>query len=72
MRIVQMLLTELSTDKLKSEEELERLINDKVLTIYSKTELIKETLKQIVSLDLMIDKWRQYTISNDVVDNNNK
>lgn len=67
-----MLLTELSTDKLKSEEELERLINDKVLTIYSKTELIKETLKQIVSLDLMIDKWRQYTISNDVVDNNNK
>jgi len=72
MRIVQMLLTELSTDKLKSEEELERLINDKVLTIYSKTELIKETLKQIVSLDLMIDKWRQYTMSNDVVDNNNK
>jgi hypothetical protein len=67
-----MLLTELSTDKLKSEEELERLINDKVLTIYSKTELIKETLKQIVSLDLMIDKWRQYTMSNDVVDNNNK
>ncbi len=67
MRIVTIILTELVNDKLKEEEQLQRLINS-TEDVETSVNLIKKTLRRITMLDEMINKWKTYT----AVDNDNK
>jgi hypothetical protein len=63
-RIINILLTELTSDRLKQEQEMERIINDNV-EISKKVDLIKQQLKEIVLTDLMISEWRNLTNESD-------
>ncbi len=63
-RIINILLTELTSDRLKHEQEMERIINDNV-EISKKVDLIKQQLKEIVLTDLMISEWRNLTNESD-------
>ena len=60
MRIVTIVLTELINDKLKQEEQLQRLINSTEGVDRCVSE-IKHALREITLLDEMINKWRTYT-----------
>jgi len=62
-RIVSIIITELASDILKYEEEMELAINSKE-DINTKVSKIKTNLGKIVQTELMIDKWKNYT-SND-------
>lgn len=61
-RLVSILLTDLTSDRLKKEQEMERIINDNI-EISEKVSLIKNQLKEIVLTDLMITEWRKLTNS---------
>ncbi len=69
MRIVQIILADLTAKKLKAEEELQRCINDKVVSVDLNTDRIEDLLLKIVNIDLMVEKWSQYTSA--PADNNN-
>jgi hypothetical protein len=62
-RIVSIIITELTSDILKYEEEMELAINSKE-DINTKISKIKTNLGKIVQTELMIEKWKNYT-SND-------
>ena len=55
---------ELSVDKLKAEDKLEKLVNSTV-DIDKKTEDIKSALREIVMIDEMTKKWQDYMPSQD-------
>lgn len=64
MRIISIVLTELVNDKLKKEEQLQRLINsteDVDMCVIR----IKDALREISLLESMITKWRVYTTPED-------
>ena len=69
MRIISIIMTDLAKDKLIAEEKLQRLINDKgdldINIIH-----IKDQLLEIVNLDRMIIKWKDYTTMDESSDNN--
>ncbi len=69
MRIISIIMTDLAKDKLIAEEKLQRLINDKgdldINVIH-----IKDQLLEIVNLDRMIVKWKDYTTTDESSDNN--
>lgn len=73
MRIVEIVLSELSSDVLKSEEKLQRLINNNDVDVETNVKEIKSTLKEVTNLQIMIEKWKSYTstINGDVENNNN-
>ena len=72
MRIVEIVLTELSSDVLKNEEKLQRLINNNDVDVDENVKEIKSTLKEITNLQIMIEKWKSYTsTTNGDVENNN-
>ena len=72
MRIVEIVLTELSSDVLKNEEKLQRLINNNDVDVETNVKEIKSTLKEITNLQIMIEKWKSYTsTTNGDVENNN-
>jgi len=72
MRIVEIVLTELSSDVLKNEEKLQRLINNNDVNVDENVKEIKSTLKEITNLQIMIEKWKSYTsTTNGDVENNN-
>jgi len=71
MRIITIVLTELINDKLKEEEQLQRLINS-TEDVEVSVNLIKKTLRKISLLEEMIEKWKSYTaVSKENVGNNN-
>ncbi len=61
MRMIEIILTELASDKLKAEERLQRLINDTTIDVVDQTDEIKSALDEVVRVDNMIAKWRSYT-----------
>ena len=61
MRIVEIVLSELSSDVLKNEEKLQRLINNNDVDVETNVKEIKSTLKEITNLQIMIEKWKSYT-----------
>ncbi len=63
-------MTELASDKLKAEEKLQRLINDKS-DLDDNIIKIKKLLNDVVTIDLMIMKWKDYTSVDEPSDNNN-
>ncbi len=70
MRIISIIMTELASDKLKAEEKLQRLINDKS-DLDDNIIKIKKLLNDVVTIDLMIMKWKDYTSVDEPSDNNN-
>lgn len=70
MRIIEIILTELASDKLIAEEKLQRLINDKTNDVAEQVGEIKCALAEVTRIDEMITKWRAYT-STDNNNNNN-
>ena len=70
MRIISIIMTELASDKLKAEEKLQRLINDKS-DLDDNIIKIKKLLNDVVTIDLMIMKWKDYTSVDEPRDNNN-
>ena len=71
MRIIERILTDLANDKVKAEESLQRLINDKDADVDYQVDSIKQKLKEIVEIDQMIVKWRSYTAPQPQSENNN-
>ena len=69
MRIMEIITTELTLDKLKSEENLQNLINSKDITTEGKVSEIKKELERIVVTDNMISTWLKY-MTTDKPDNN--
>tara|TARA_R110001592_G_scaffold236484_2_gene494804 strand:- start:1589 stop:1804 length:216 start_codon:yes stop_codon:yes gene_type:complete len=69
MRIIEIVTTDLASDRLKAEENLENLINSKEDTNI-RVSNIKKELEKIVNIDNMINKWIKY-ISKDESNNNN-
>lgn len=65
MRIISIVLTELVNDKLKEEEQLQRLINS-TEDVSKCVNKIKDTLRKITLLDEMIMKWKDYTTPSDI------
>ena len=70
MRIIEIVTTDLASDRLKAEENLENLINSKE-DINTRVSNIKKELEKIVNIDNMINKWIKY-ISKDESNNNNE
>jgi|TARA_R110000868_G_C10609854_1_gene741297 hypothetical protein len=60
MRIITIILTELASDKIKSEEKLQRLINSNGDLDQNIID-IKNQLREVVLIDQMINKWNDYT-----------
>lgn len=63
-RMINILLTDLTSDRLKKEQEMERIINDNI-EISEKVSLIKGQLREIVLTDLMIAEWRKLISSSE-------
>ena len=63
MRIINIVLTDLASSKLKAEEKLQRLLNDKDSDLDNTLIQIKNELKEIALLEIMISKWNDYTIN---------
>ncbi len=63
MRIINIVLTDLASSKLKAEEKLQRLINNKNDDLDDVLVEIKNQLKDISLLETMIIKWNEYTIN---------
>lgn len=58
-RIITIILSDLGCEKLKLEEQLERLLNNKDDVLENVTK-IKDTLREIALLDNMIKIWTGY------------
>lgn len=74
MRMIEIILAELASDKLKAEEKLQRLINSNGSDVELLTNNIKESLAEIVKIETMISKWNSYTapsVNSPGVNNNN-
>ena len=63
-RMINILLTDLTSDRLKKEQEMERIINDNI-EISEKVSLIKGQLREIVLTDLMIAEFRKLISSSE-------
>jgi hypothetical protein len=70
MRMINIVLTELAADKLKAEENLQRLING-TDEVNEQVLSIKTALREITMIDQMINKWKSYTAPQDGDNNNN-
>jgi len=56
-RLFKTVITDLTSDLLKQESELERVINDQTLNIDTKLSMIKIILNQIVTTEQTINKF---------------
>lgn len=61
-RLIQIVNAELALDRLKAEEELERIINDGTMTIETKVPFIKSILTKLVGNNHMASMWATYTV----------
>ena len=61
MRIVDIIMSELNSDKLKLEDDIERVLNDKSLNAELKVATIKSLLSKVVSLEMSFIKFKTYT-----------
>lgn len=61
MRIFDIIKSELNSDKLKLEEEFERVVNDKSLETDDKVATIKNILMEIATIEMAFEKFKGYT-----------
>lgn len=71
MRIFDIIKSEINSDKLKLEEELERTINDKTIATNEKIVKIKSMLREIAIAELSFKKFESL-IDNDIENNEKK
>lgn len=62
-RMINIILTELASDIMKHEEAMEIAINGKN-DVEDRVSQIKYHLSKIVETEMMIEKWKNYTTSN--------
>jgi len=60
MRIFDIIKSEINSDKLKVEEEIERVINDKTLDTNNKVAIIKNLLKEVAIIESSFEKFKSY------------
>tara|TARA_R110000772_G_scaffold17946_3_gene49918 strand:+ start:96298 stop:96552 length:255 start_codon:yes stop_codon:yes gene_type:complete len=73
MSIIKIIRDELQTERLKKQEEIQRLVNNDKVTIDSRVVMIKSELREIAILSVMLDTWAGYTGENQTsVDTQNK
>lgn len=60
MRIFDIIKSELNSDKLKLEEEIERVINDKSLETNDKVSTVKTLLKEVALIEASFEKFKTY------------
>lgn len=65
MRIFDIIKSELNSDKLKLEEEIERVINNKDLETNNKVTTIKSLLKEVAIIEVSFEKFKTYITDND-------
>ena len=65
MRIFDIIKSELQADKMKAEEELERVINNKSLKTDDKVVMIKELLKEIATTESSFNVFEKLTNKDD-------
>jgi hypothetical protein len=65
---MKIILTELATDKLKAEADMEQAINSNDSS-ETKTQIIKSSLKKIIETEQMIVKWQDYLSANEESNN---
>ncbi len=70
MRIISLVLADLGLDKMKAEEELQKVINSNK-HINEKLNEIKTTLREIVIIDEMVEQWKKYMQTDEPNNNNN-
>lgn len=59
MRIISLVLAELGLDRMKAEEQLQTTINSS-MDINEKISEIKKALREIVTIDEMVEQWKKY------------
>lgn len=67
-RIFNIIMTELTSDILKAEEDMETIINTKENS-HDKVSKIKECLNKIVLSEKMLEKWKSYTSTDNKIKN---
>jgi len=67
-RIISIILTDLASDKLKYEEDMEKAINGSE-SAEIRAAKVKFNLEKIVLTEMMIEKWRNYTTPQSTSDN---
>jgi len=65
MRLFNIIKSELNSDKLKLEEEFERVVNDKSLATDDKVATIKKILIDIATIEMAFEKFKGYTTEDD-------
>lgn len=70
MRIISLVLADLGVDRMKAEEQLQVAINSNK-DINDKVSDIKQKLKEIVTIDGMVEQWKKY-IPTEEPNNNNE
>jgi hypothetical protein len=60
-RLIQIVNADLLADRLKAEDELERIINDATIDVHTKVTLIKSQLSKLVNYNQMASMWLSYT-----------
>ena len=66
MRIFDIIKSEINSDKLKVEEEIERVINDKTLDTNNKVAIIKNLLKEVAIIESSFEKFKSYIDDDDL------
>ena len=72
MRIFDIIKSDLNSDKLKIEEEIERVINDKNLETNSKIVTIKTLLKEVAMIEASFEKFKTYIDDDSQITNKKK
>ena len=69
MRILQLVIADLGLDRMKTEEKLQVAINSNK-DVNEKLSEIKELLREIVTIDGMVEQWQKYTSAEQPQNNN--
>lgn len=70
-RLIEIVTMDLNLERIKLEEELERVVNDTVTSTGIKTNMIKDILSRMVNLNQMILTWVSYTTTQTESEHNN-
>jgi len=70
MSIIKIIRDELQTERLKKQEEIQRLVNNEKITVDNKIVMIKSELREIAILSRMSETWDVYTGDNQTSVNN--
>lgn len=69
-RIVDIILSDFTINKLKLEEELQRILNDSNIEVEVKIKKVKKILKKMALIEKMFELWISYC--QELINNNNE